>query len=390
MQIYDITIQNMFNNPKYSNNYLFYACILSKCTLIIDNKMDSPAAVSFDKVYNLYINMDLFSTYTLEQRLAILKHEMLHILNGHLTIRSLSGENANIAFDCAINQLIDKEHLPENCITVQYVQKLLTDNNININVKYNESSEYYYQLLNKIPKNKAESNINNHNWFNSETDGTDETINNITYDIIEEAIETTNSIIGNKSNNYEKWLDLFNTKSKINWKRYLKVQIKNFYKKSVFKRNRRLPNRLDLNGKVRNKKTNILYIIDSSGSVSDKEFKKLNSEIISIFNQLNVNITAIQVDSEASEPEILSKNTKKINRTKNAGTFLSAGLLKAAEHKIKYDSVLVSTDGFLHQNDIDEFVKINKKIIFLITNKGVDNFTKLKNKNIKCIKMENN
>lgn len=380
----------MFSNSLYSHDYLFYACMVSQCTIIFDENFPAIAGVSYNNcAYKLYINPTRFNTLELVQRLAVLKHEMLHILNGHLLYRreeSRNHNNWNIATDCAINQLIDLNHLPQNCITLDYVQGL-----VKTKVKKLEPSEYYYELLNTdIQSTKLSENIDTHkSWELSDSSESVETQKNITTEMIEESKEITQKTIGEFPNEYSKWIKINKNEYKINWKKLLKSYIKTNTKiKTIFKPNRRLPNRMDLKGSKKDKIPNLLYIIDASGSVKNSEFKELNSALITLCSQYNIKINAIQVDSEASEPEILSKNTELIERKRNAGTLLSAGLLKAEEHKLKYDTVIVSTDGYLSNLDIDEFIKINKKVIFLVPKSGsITAFKNLGNK-IKSIKLD--
>lgn len=385
---YNTTIQNMFSNSDYSD-YLFYACMLSKCTLVLNEDLNAPAGVSYSNCsYKLHINPTKFSTYTLIERLAILKHEMLHILNGHLTLRSERMPNhktANIAMDCSINQLIDKNHLPKDCITPEYIEK-----EINQKIKRDEPSEYYYDLLNK--KNTIDMlslrNDNHESWEYSDNEESIESQRKTTSEMIEEAKDDTFRITGTYPNEYSKWLKLNKNKTEHNWKKLLKSSIKSTNRlKTIFRTNRNYPDRPDLKGKKKSKRTEILYIIDASGSVKNSEFKLLNSEIVALCSEMNLKINAIQVDSEASEPEVLTKNTELIERKRNAGTFLSKGLEKAEEHKLKYTTVIVSTDGFLDSSDIDNFKKINKKVIFLISSGGTKTYIK-ETKNIKVIQMK--
>lgn len=405
MNSYNEAIQNMISNINYQDDYILYAAILGKCTLKKIEKGNYPAAVSYSKdsnTYRLYINFELFDKYTLENRMAILKHEVLHIINGHLTHRiqgkNIDREKANIAFDCSINQLINPEHLPSNCVTVVYIQQLISPFSSE-KVKYNEAAEYYYNLLESVPTElipKTDNHSGDSNESDSETcisncDEVSDIQKKTTHDMIEEAIDEIGGI-GSGTLDYEKILNLHKVKSKISWKNLIKAHLKNNKTKTIHKLNRRQPKRLDLKGYKANKeKSKVLYIIDSSGSVSDSAFKKLNSEILSIHNQANVEIVSIQVDTTASEPEILTKNTKKITRRKGAGTFLSAGLDKAGECKIKYDMVIVSTDGYLYSSDIKRFADNKVLTIFLISPKGSDSvFKDKKYKNIKFIKLPKN
>ncbi len=384
---YDETIQNMFSNNLYSDEYIFYACMISKCNIYFIDDLDSPAGVSFNDSYNLYINLNKFKEYTLIERMAILKHEMLHILNGHLLYRNENKKlkNWNIATDCSINQLINSQHLPKNCITPDYIEK-----EINMKIKRQEPSEYYYELLNNLKDEYEFKDVDKHStWELTSSESSEEIQKEITKNMIEESMQDSMNIIGEYPNNCSNWLKLYSNKSQINWKLELKNNLKISTKlPTIYRRNRRLPNRIDLKGSKRNKKDNILYIIDSSGSVNNKDFKELNSEIINLCKQINKEIISIQVDSEASEPEILTKNSNKIERKRDAGTFLSKGLEKADEHKLDYDTVIVSTDGYLMNDDIENFKKIKKKIIFLISKRGtVDYLNKTKYKLFKIIKL---
>lgn len=368
---YNETIQNIFSNDEFSD-YMFYGCVLSKCDVIFSD-VGAVAAVSFNKKYKLHINKIEFKQYSLLNRLAIIKHEMLHILNGHL-IERMNGKDVkiwNIATDCAINQLIDKNHLPSNCITTDYIEKILKKK-----IKKNQLAEYYYDLLYKEKDyinslNSELLNTYNHNeWENSIIT---EDISDETTEIIENSLDDINSI-GNIPKECSTWFNLKHKKPKIKWKSILKNLLRtnnsNNKKRTIFKRNRRQPARLDLKGKIKEKEQTILYIIDASGSVNNTEFKKLNSEIISMCNELNIEINAIQVDTEASEPEKLSKFTNKIERKRNSGTYLSSGILKANECKLNYDTIIISTDGYLMQEDIKQFIKTKRKIIFLISPNG--------------------
>jgi len=397
-ETFNSTIQNMFSNSKYENDYLFYACLVSQCTVIFDTTMSAPAGVSYNSLsYKLYINPDKFCVYSLEERLAILKHEMLHIINGHLSYRKedREHENFNIATDCAINQLIDQNHLPKNCITPEYLETKLKSK-----IKRLEPAEYYYNLLNSKQIINDNSNI-------SETDDSDNTDNIdahetwiytedesdtqkiVTSSMLEEAKETTLRVTGDIPAMYSKWLLIHKTQAKVNWKKYLKSFVKNnLFRRSIFKPNRRYPERMDLKGKVRGKTSKILYIIDSSGSVKNSEFKKLNSEIISLCSEYNIEVISIQVDYEASEPEILTKRTTLIERKRNGGTLLYRGLEKAAECNIKYDTIIVSTDGYLSDLDVREFENTRKTVIFLICKNGSESVFKSRKKNVKYIKTD--
>ena len=125
----DEALTNMFSSLKYSTNALFYAHVISQMKIIMDEELPAPAGVCFNvDHFELRVNEELFSKYSLEERIFILIHECLHILLGH-TQRELPkdfGEDIqiqeknhlllNIAQDCAINQLIKTLKVPEQAI----------------------------------------------------------------------------------------------------------------------------------------------------------------------------------------------------------------------------------------------------------------------------------
>ena len=150
---FDEAVANLFSNPKYAPNYLFYGHMIGQCRVVFDTDMKAPAGVNFmHDHFNLYINpndtwveadpaklasakhkpqtrqtpegkteicLKGFNSYTLEQRLGILKHEMLHILYNHMRRKGdRDHQGFNIASDCAINQLIERNHLPAEGIFI--------------------------------------------------------------------------------------------------------------------------------------------------------------------------------------------------------------------------------------------------------------------------------
>lgn len=168
----DETFANMFSNPTYSN-YLFYAHILGQCSVKIDETIPAPAGVAFvTDHFELFINPEMMSSYPVSTRIGILKHEALHIINGHLGERFKGHilKIMNWATDCAINQTIDRSHLPDGVIypdtlsvmltamnnkhlipegtEMKDVEHILKKANVKfVNVPENRTSEEYYNLI---------------------------------------------------------------------------------------------------------------------------------------------------------------------------------------------------------------------------------------------------
>jgi predicted metal-dependent peptidase len=69
-------------------------------------------------------------------------------------------------------------------------------------------------------------------------------------------------------------------------------------KKTITRRNRRQPDRLDLRGELRSHKSKIIVALDISGSISDEEFRQAIKEVLSIVKNYNHEITILECDDE--------------------------------------------------------------------------------------------
>lgn len=415
----DDTLAAMFSNIQYRTDYLFYAHMIGQCKIIIDETVPSPAGVNFTfDHYNLYINPTMFDKYELITRLAILKHEMLHILFGHVQpkgkdIRILDEDNhlmKNIAYDCALNQHITKDHLPK--ITQEYLDeisdetmaKLITENKvpkigeINAilpetwpfkdipNVKTMESAEYYYEILKQDMEENPDKyqqegegmegsgygSMDDHDKW-KESEGSDQLQADITKGMIDKASTETIKGKGNVPSECSEWLSIHSRNAEVNWKQVLRniVGNKRVGKRStIMKNDRRFPQRADLRGKTKDRMFNLLVIADVSGSMSDKAVLDTLAEVRHICDMTKTDVDLIQIDARAYLPEKLSKKTKLIKRKGYGGTNLHPALDMAREHKLDYQAVVVLTDGGLWDNDIEHFSQLGKKVIWLIEEHG--------------------
>lgn len=340
-EVLDKTISSMYTNPLHSE-YLFYASSLSLLEVEF-KQMQFPAAVYFCSKRLNYVMIISYSfiEYSLNERMAILKHEISHIIWGHLI--DIEDKNINkwrLATDCSINQFINKEHLPQGVILPE-----------TLGVPPKLSSYEYYDLLDE-PENKE----HNHDWESAPS-----IIKEVTASIIETAKEFTE--LHGKLPTYIS--ELINPlKSKHSWKNILRNYLINKSKRSSIKRTNRRFNYSHIKGYTKDKRTNLSVILDVSGSITNEDISKALAEILIITHNQDVNL--IQVDSEAREPEILTKRTKSIIRTGTGGTFLSSGLSKIKDCNL----VLVITDGHLYDEDIIKFNEFKKPILWMITERG--------------------
>lgn len=395
----DDTLAAMFSNIEYRSSYLFYAHMIGQCSIKMEDTLQAPAGVAFViDHYNLYVNKNLFDEYTLVERLAILKHEMLHILNDHVGRREERHNLTwNFATDCAINQTIDINHLPKKCVNPETLGKEL-----GFPVPLNKSSEFYYDMLKEHLEKEAQNKSNDQgegeskgegspqngqgNPFGSggpqlldshetweQSTGDEDLKSDMTKKMIEKAQTETIKSKGTVPQEASIWLEFFTRKSELNWKKVLRGIIGNKRvgsRTTIMRTDRRFPKREDLRGKTKDRMFNLLVIADVSGSMDDAAVLSTIGEVRHICDVTKTNVDLIQVDAVAYTPEKLSKKTKLIERKGYGGTILHPALDMAKQHKIDYQAVVVLTDGYLFDDDITYFQKLKKKVIWLIEPNG--------------------
>ena len=412
---FDETVANMFSNPKYASNYLFYAHLLGQCRVVFDLTLPAPAGVNFMyDHFNLYINPNdrwveidpakltgkykpktrttpdgkteaLFfgfnSNIPLEQRLGILKHEMLHILYNHIGRREDRDHYGfNISSDCAINQLIERSHLPEWVI--------LPDQFPGRPVPSNLTAEQYYELILKEYKDGSgggqgqgsgsqgngpgNGQLGDHGKWD-ESEGDKELQDDIAKNMIERSISNTQKARGNLPSQVSDWLALVTRKREVNWKNVLRSIVGNKRigsKRTLLRRDRRLPNFEWIKGRTKDRKFDLLLVSDVSGSVSDTALTALWGEVRHICDVTNTPVHLIQVDTHPCKPEQLKKNTRTIERKACGGTILHPALEMAEKYKLDYQAIVITTDGYLDQDDVQRFKDTGKRVIWLIEKDG--------------------
>jgi len=386
-----------------SSQYVFYMHMISQCRVVFDEKLPVPAAIHFDyDHYVLTINplekilkesseitegdvkqssIPGFGGFSLLHRVGVLKHEMLHIVFKHpFRSKQLQKRYGNeykhkifgIAADCALNQQINRKHLPEKAVypdTLSIVMKM--------EIPVGLTTEEYYEILHKACKNdkdkqKALSNffsLDDHNsWDKSR--GDEIIASGMVKRIISKAFEATQKSRGDTPSTYSSWLEMLTRKAQVDWKKMLRHIIGNKRvnaKPTFFRPNRRNPEASYLKGKIKDRIYDLLVVADVSGSVSNEELMYGLNEIHQICKMTSSTVKLIQVDTEACSPEDITKNTKRIDRKACGGTILRPALKKAKERHLIYDAIVVITDGQIDDEDIQAFEATGKKVVWVIT-----------------------
>ncbi len=290
----------------------FYGYFLFQMEKIIRFDMTSATSVSFKGAkYVIYFNPIIFLELNIKQMETTIKHEILHIVSQHL-IRGKDLKNKyttlaiNMAMDVVVNQYLN--YLPPYAITLEY-----------INMKYNLKLDPYKTFEYYLEKIQTELDLQEEDDEGEEIDSNENVA--VEFDIekthdswnesdeIDEKTlkEFTEKIADNsQKGSIPSYLEgmiksLKSNKGELPWNLYLKKlmgTVEANKKKTITRRNRRQPNRLDLRGELRGHRAEIAVAIDISGSISDEEFKQAIKEVLSIVKNYNQEITIIECDKE--------------------------------------------------------------------------------------------
>lgn len=336
----------------------FYGYFLFQMGREIRFDITSATSINFkDAKYVMYFNPIIFLELNMEQMQSTIKHEILHVLSQHLIrLKDFKDKYStlalNLAMDVVVNQCLDC--LCPYSITLEYI-----NNKYNLNLEKFKTFEYYLEKI-QTELDLQEENDEGEIVDNNENVAVDFDAEK-THDIWEECIEIDEKTLRNFT---EKFADnakkgsvptyienmiksLKNSKGELPWNLYLKKlmgTIEANKKKTITRRNRRQPNRLDLRGELRGHKAEIAVAIDISGSISDEEFKQAIKEVLTIVKSHNQEITIIECDKEI-------KRTYKVKSPKDIKERVASGggtkflpVFEYANNK-KINLLIYFTDG---------------------------------------------
>jgi|SaaInlLV_10m_DNA_3_1039740.scaffolds.fasta_scaffold01429_8 predicted metal-dependent peptidase len=411
----------------------FYNSLLSSIDIELESTEDS-------KKYGIYsfnnksINIDkTFASKKIKEDkksfFYYIIHELLHILLKH-KLRSINKEkkNWNKASDIVVDEVIKKDEVlreivrtPDQIQGVNRVYSYCED-------KVDFSAEDIYFGLNKMEEEEDESSkkqeseenessncesceseegseqsfnfekepfeqfsengshLNNHDWDMDRKDLEKEE-KEINEKIIK-AFEFT-ELSGNKTPGgvpgcFEELIDLLK-KPQTNILQYITKIVQNFKKYSTsYKRGDRryLYQKLIVPSKYKNQKHfNLLFYIDTSGSVRKEELEKIISEVYHVVKSLkSFNIDIVQSDVGISDIYSISNKDRidmeKLMTIRGRGGTEMKPLFELLEEK-QYDFSLVSSDFYIIQEEFEELIELSKsgKIGFLTTEDNNKDYT---------------
>jgi predicted metal-dependent peptidase len=378
----------------------FYGYFLFQMSREIRFDFSSPTAVNFKGAnYVIYYNPMIFLRLNIRQMESTIKHEILHIVSLHL-IRAKEYKGrynvlaVNMAMDIVVNKYLT--YLPGYATTLEWV-----------NLKYNlrlepyRPFEYYVEQLQKVidipeqeeetlkedasEEDKKEVEVTKEDTPEAEGSEVDtleadtsqknplrdhiawyestepEYSSEKTHDLWEESgdidektmQEFTEKVIRNsEKGELPTYLEsmiaaLKKNHGELPWNLYLNRlmgTVESNKKKTVTRRDRRQPDRLDLRGQLRSHKAKIVVALDISGSISDDEIKQAMKEVLNIVKNYNHEITILECDDRIRrEYKVKSVKDIKTRISKIGGTKFNPVFEYANQNKVNL--LVYFTDG---------------------------------------------
>ncbi len=322
-----LKLVTMVNFMLIEDNENFYGYFLLQMTREIRYDITSPTAVNFKlSKYVIYFNPYIFLSLTEEQMKSTIKHEIYHILSFHLNrARALKTKYSTLAINMAMDIVVNQhlKDLPHFAITLD-----------SINFKYSLKMKTYMTMEYYVDKIQMALNLLEEEDEDQEDDSKDQHIEreynaSKTHDLWEESTEIDEETLKNFTEKFVGFAEkgavplyledmikgIKGNKAEIPWNMYLRKMmgtLEGDKKKTITRRSRRQPNRLDLRGELRGHIARITLAIDISGSISDEEFHGAIKEVFNIVKTYKHEITLLECDTEIRQ----SYKIKSINNVR--------------------------------------------------------------------------
>ena len=360
--------------------YNAFAPIISSFRIVYS---DLVPTMGVDKYARLMINPE-FVIKNQTYMKGVIIHEVLHVFFGHTTdTRSKlaytddmeHNKIANIAEDCAINQFIS-EPLPKEAINPNTLIEMLGLNGVTMNIEYDETAEYYYDLIvNNIEKEEEKRMAaGNGNGNGEEKDGKIENgmcatdkmntgemqdaldkmgIEHISQEEVNDTVlQTAQQVAKSQGSQYGGLTEFAREmlEPKVDWRPLLQATIRNAEKKvwtiharQTYKRVSRRSGQV-LIPKRFGQKISVALSFDTSGSISSDMVNQFLSEIKNCMRYSEIKECALWHTNNYwyGSPEELERSVEKI--FESGGT--DEACMGIAEHHCKADLYIHFSDGY--------------------------------------------
>ncbi len=338
----------------------FYGYFLFQMNRELRYDISSPTAINFRGAnYVIYFNPVLFLNLSLKQMESTIKHEILHILSLHLVrARELNGRYSTLAINMAMDIVVNfyLTNLPPYATTLERVNA-----KYGLELKHYASFEYYADHLQTAidlleqEKDAPEDDSNQNDGIETQYQA------GKTHDIWDESVETdektlkdfTEKVIqvsekGELPTHVQSLISaLRNSRGELPWNLYLNRlmgTVESNKKKTITRRNRRQPDRLDLRGELNSHKAKIVIGIDISASISNEEFLQAMVEVLSIVKNYHHEVTLVECDDEIRRAYKVNSGKDIKERISSRGGTRFSPVFEYANQK-KINLLVYFTDG---------------------------------------------
>ena len=328
----------------------FYGLFLLNLNRYYGDKCDTACVCRNGINTELCVNKEFWDTLSDDEQLAVLHHELNHILFKHITSSEYFGDHNkfNKAADLEVNSYIpvlqkDPYYYPAR-----------------FNLENNKGTKFYYEKLPDEPDqpqddsgNSYDPNDSHASWkdFQDLSDAEKELVNQQIDYQAKNTAEHVQKLIGSIPGELKEYLDsLFKIKPQVfNWKAYFRRVIGNLITSELYltrmRPSRRFP---DSRGVKFKRKPHVLVGVDTSGSVNDKELEDFFSEIYYLWKS-GVKVTIAQVDTKIEHiEEYNGKFNKEIYG--RGGTEFTSLINYYNERKKDFSTLVIFTDGYVSLN----------------------------------------
>lgn len=330
----------------------FYGLFLLNINKRFSEKIET-AAVGIEGINPvLYINKGFWTGLDETMQLAILKHEVGHLMFGHLTdnwayLRKENAQLLNVAADTEINGYIPELQKDPYC----YPDKF--------GMEKGKGTLFYYDKLRKEQDGKGPGQgseglgetLDDHSTWEEMSEAERQLAQQQIDRIAKQTAEQVKRSQGRIPGEFMDYIkELFKIKPRLfDWKsyfrRFLGSVIDIELRKTRKKENIRFP---EASGTRHRKKSQIFVIVDTSGSISEKDLCDFFSEIHHIYKSGTV-IDICEIDTKINR--IYRYNGKwDMKASGRGGTVLTDAATYVNEHRRDYTSCVFFTDGYCDVN----------------------------------------
>ena len=347
----------------------FYAHFLSGVIREVTDKVPT-AAVGFKSgKIALYVNENFFlkELRSMTERVAVIKHETLHIIFKHLfrmKTKTYDNQLFNIAADIVVNQLIAPWKLPDSAVTLETFPEL--------KLPKDKSVEWYYENLKKNASKDSEykkrlmeiSEQGTHSdhkmWGENENFSMEVVETEVDRMIIQAKDRTPKKDHGTIPLGIKSLIQSIIEKRnpQIDWKRALKLFSSTSRRTRVYHTMKRFSKRFGTRPGIKIKRFQKLAVaIDTSGSINIDDFNTFFSEIHSMW-KFGAEVDVLECDADVQKKYSYRGRTPEFVHGGGGTSFDPVFEHIRSNRFERYDGCIYLTDGYAPEPKIKPPCKV--------------------------------